>query len=185
MRARRIRRYGRHSMKAASTLRHLAAILMLPFVVTVVVPFFLVKGQPIELWSGLGYPFGLLPLLIGIAFLISGLLLVILTVRLFATVGKGTLAPWDPTQQLVVVGIYRYVRNPMISGVIAILLGEALLLWSLPLLLWALAVIIINMIYIPLIEEPGLYDRFGTSYAEYATNVPRWLPRRTPWTPPQ
>ena len=172
-------------MKHPSTLRHLAAILMLPFVVTIIVPFFLVKGQPIELWWGLGYPLSLLPLLIGIAFFISGLLLVIVTVRLFVTIGKGTLAPWDPTQQLVAVGIYRYVRNPMISGVIAILLGEALFLRSLPLLLWALFVIIINMIYIPLIEEPGLYSRFGASYAEYAANVPRWLPRRTPWTPPQ
>ena len=165
-------------------LRHLAAILMLPFVVTIIVPVLLVKGHPIDLWWGEGYPLSLLPLLIGLAFFTSGLWLVIVTVRLFVMVGKGTLAPWDPTQQLVVAGIYRYVRNPMISGVIAILLGEALFLRSLPLLLWALFVIIVNLIYIPLIEEPGLVDRFGASYAEYAANVPRWLPRRTPWTPP-
>src|SRR5262249_17708917 len=126
------------------TLRHLAAILMLPFVVTIIVPFLLVKSQPIDLWWGLGYPLNLLPLLIGTVFFVSGLLLIILTMRLFVTKGKGTLAPWDPTQQLVAVGIYRYVRNPMISGVIFILLGEALVFRSLPLLLWAIFVIIIN-----------------------------------------
>jgi protein-S-isoprenylcysteine O-methyltransferase Ste14 len=168
-----------------STLRHLAAILMLPFIVTIVVPFLLVRGQSSELWSGLGYPLSLLLQLIGVALFISGLVLVIVTVRLFVTVGKGTLAPWDPTQRLVVVGIYRHVRNPMISGVIAILLGEALFLRSMAVLLWALFVILINLIYIPLLEEPGLQERFGASYADYAANVPRWLPRRTPWTPPQ
>lgn len=172
-------------MKPLSILRHVAAILMLPFVVTIIVPFLLVRGQPTDLWWEQGYPLSLLPTLIGIAFIISGLWLVIVTVSLFVTIGKGTLAPWDPTQQLVVVGIYRHVRNPMISGVISILLGEALFLRSMPVLLWALFVIIINMIYIPLMEEPGLYDRFGASYAEYTANVPRWLPRRTPWTPPQ
>lgn len=172
-------------MKEPSTLRHLAAILILPFVVTVIVPFLIVRGQDIELGWGVGEPLGLLLQLVGVGFLLGGLWLVIVTVRLFVTIGKGTLAPWDPTQQIVVVGIYRYVRNPMISGVIAILLGEALLLRSWPVLVWAGFVIVINMIYIPLLEEPGLHERFGASYAKYAASVPRWIPRRRPWTPPQ
>ena len=74
---------------------------------------------------------------------------------LFARVGKGTLAPWDATQRLVVVGPYRYVRNPMISGVLAILLGETLAFWSAPLLAWFAAVFAVNAIYMPLVEEPG------------------------------
>jgi protein-S-isoprenylcysteine O-methyltransferase Ste14 len=158
---------------------------MLPVVVTIIVPILLVKGKPIDFGWGLAFPLYLIPLLVSLAFIIAGLLLVVVTARLFITVGQGTLAPWDPTQRLVVVGVYRYVRNPMISGVFSILLGESIFVHSLPLLFWALAFIIINMIYMPLLEEPGLRRRFGESYAEYAANVPRWFPRRTTWTPPK
>lgn len=114
----------------------------------------------------------------------GGLVLLGLTIKLFATVGKGTLAPWDPTQQLVVVGVYRYVRNPMISGVMGSLFGETLLLGSLPVAMWTVGFVIVNMIYIPLLEEPGLHERFGADYEGYARHVPRWIPRRTPWVPP-
>lgn len=102
--------------------------------------------------------------------------------RLFARVGQGTLAPWDPTQRLVAQGPYRYVRNPMISGVLCVLLGEAALFGSAPLLVWAAAFFALNAAYIPLIEEPGLEKRYGAAYEAYRRNVPRWLPRRTPWT---
>ena len=63
----------------------------------------------------------------------NGILLMVAAIRLFVTIGKGTLAPWNPTQKLVVHGVYRHVRNPMISGVMFILLGEFLLAASLPL----------------------------------------------------
>ena len=59
-----------------------------------------------------------------------GLLLFAASLRQFAVRGKGTLAPWDPPKHLVVEGPYRYVRNPMISGVLFVLLGEALVLRS-------------------------------------------------------
>jgi protein-S-isoprenylcysteine O-methyltransferase Ste14 len=112
-----------------------------------------------------------------------GLALWAWTVTLFARIGKGTLAPWDPTQRLVVQGPYRHVRNPMISGVISILLGEAALLGSTPLLAWALGFSAVNATYIPLAEEPGLVRRFGDDYLCYRENVPRWLARPRPWQP--
>jgi protein-S-isoprenylcysteine O-methyltransferase Ste14 len=116
------------------------------------------------------------------AFCISlGLLLKVATIRLFVTVGKGTLAPWEPTQRLVVRGVYRHVRNPMISGVLFILLGESVLTASLPVFCWFLLFALINATYIPLLEEPGLVNRFGEDYLEYKRNVPRWIPRWTPW----
>lgn len=169
----------------STTLRHLAAILMLPFVVTVLIPALLTA------LTGTFNPGWGLPLLPGflsgaaaLGLMAGGVVLIVTTVRLFVTVGLGTLAPWDPTQRLVVTGIYRYVRNPMIGGVKAVLLGEALLFGSLPVLAWAGLFIVINLIYIPLVEEPGLYQRFGEDYREYARHVPRWLPRRSPWTSP-
>jgi protein-S-isoprenylcysteine O-methyltransferase Ste14 len=99
------------------------------------------------------------------------------TIRLFVMVGKGTLAPWNPTQKLVVQGVYRHVRNPMISGVMFILLDEVFLAASLPLLIWFLIFVVANVVYIPLAEEPGLAKRFGEDYLTYKQNVPRWMPR--------
>jgi protein-S-isoprenylcysteine O-methyltransferase Ste14 len=113
----------------------------------------------------------------------AGIALVGITVRQFATEGRGTLAPWDPTRRLVVNGVYRYVRNPMISGVFLVLLGEAAILMSAGILLWAAAFWVLNAVYIPLVEERGLERRFGASYAEYRRHVPRWLPRTKPWQP--
>ena len=109
-----------------------------------------------------------------------GISLVAWTVQLFATVGRGTLAPWDPTTALVVRGPYRYMRNPMITGVATILAGEALFFRS-----WGIAIELavfaaVNAIYFPLVEEPGLRQRFGAEYAEYAARVPRWIPRVRP-----
>ena len=163
-------------------LRHLLAIGLLPFVVTVVVPTYTVNrlGAVNPGW-GLPPPFGLLSAIIGCALLVVGVLLIFKTVSLFATVGDGTLAPWDPPQRLVVRGVYRYVRNPMISGVLFVLLGEAVLAGSVSLLWWFLIFFAINAVVMPLIEEPVLEERFGSDYVTYKRNVPRWIPRLKPW----
>ena len=107
------------------------------------------------------------------------------TISLFARIGKGTLAPWSPTRHLVAQGVYRHVRNPMISGVFAILLGEAAFFRSPHLLIWFLVFVAVNSIYIPLAEEPELRKRFGEDYLLYCKNVSRWIPRLKPWEPPR
>lgn len=104
-----------------------------------------------------------------------------MTISLFVIIGKGTLAPWDPTQKLVIRGPYRYERNPMISGVLAILLAEALLAGSTAMVIYVLIFTAVNMIYMPLSEEPGLSKRFGAEYITYKQHVPRWIPRLKPW----
>jgi protein-S-isoprenylcysteine O-methyltransferase Ste14 len=152
--------------------RHLVAVLLCPVAVTVVVPALVVwrTGSGIEALGLLGLPL-----------IALGLLLVASTIRLFATIGRGTLAPWDPTTRLVVRGPYRYVRNPMISGVLFILLGEAALFGSLALLLWFGLALAVNAVYMPVFEEPGLERRFGEEYERYRAHVPRWIPRVRPW----
>jgi protein-S-isoprenylcysteine O-methyltransferase Ste14 len=155
-----------------SAWRHLAAVLLCPGVVTVAVPALIV-------WSTRA-TIGLLGLL-GLPLIALGLLLIVRTIALFAEVGRGTLAPWDPTTRLVVRGPYRYVRNPMISGVLFVLLGEAALFGSLPLLAWFALVLAVNAVYLPLVEEPGLERRFGDDYERYRAHVPRWIPRLRPW----
>lgn len=155
-------------------LRHLFAIGLLPGVVAGVVPALLLSGDGLAPWPAA---------LLGAALLALGLALIVQTVALFATVGKGTLAPWDPTARLVVRGPYRRVRNPMISGVLCVLLGEALLFGSAAVLAWFAIVFAINAVYFPLVEEPGLRRRFGADYEAYRAAVPRWLPRLRPWQP--
>jgi protein-S-isoprenylcysteine O-methyltransferase Ste14 len=148
---------------------------LLPFVVAIAMPALIVAWTgDVRLWWGSAF---------GLALLAIGLVLVVWTIRLFSTVGDGTLAPWDPTRKLVVLGPYRHVRNPMISGVAFVLAGEAVLLGSPPLALWFAAVVVVNAVYLPLVEEPGLRRRFGEDYELYAANVPRWLPRLRPWRP--
>jgi protein-S-isoprenylcysteine O-methyltransferase Ste14 len=152
--------------------RHVASILLLPGVVTVGIPALLLWRTGAELgWLSL----------FGMPLIAVGLLLVTATIRLFASVGRGTLAPWDPTTRLVVRGPYSYVRNPMISGVLFILLGEAALFGSVQLLVWFAAVLAVNAVYLPLVEEPGLHRRFGDDYVTYQAQVPRWLPRPRRW----
>ena len=103
------------------------------------------------------------------------------TDALFLKFGDGTLAPWNPPTKLVIRGPYRHIRNPMISSVVIILLGECLFFQSWPLTAWAVLFVGIHLIYFPMIEEKGLIKRFGDDYLIYRANVPHWIPRIHPW----
>ncbi len=113
--------------------KQLRVILLLPGMVTVVIPATILYLTGLR-WRS--FPWNLVLPVIGSIFILLGLILMILTSRLFATVGRGTLAPWNPPQKFVVHGVYRHVRNPMIIGVFCILLGEAIFFGSLWLLGW-------------------------------------------------
>jgi protein-S-isoprenylcysteine O-methyltransferase Ste14 len=119
----------------------------------------------------------------GLALAGGGLILMVATIRLFHGRGEGTLAPWDPPTHMVVRGVYRHVRNPMHTGLFAVLFGEGLLLRATSLLILAAIVVFVHLIYIPLSEERGLEARFGEDYLEYKRHVPRWIPRVKPWEP--
>lgn len=166
-----------------SAWRQARAIALLPGTVSVLVPTVILIGTGSNVGWGLGGIVSALPVLLGLALIAAGFMLWLWTVRLFARVGRGTLAPWDPTRSLVVEGPYRHLRNPMIAAVLAVLAGEAVLFGSSPLLIWFGAFFAVNHVFFWLYEEPGLERRFGEDYRAYKRNVPRWLPRRTPWQP--
>jgi protein-S-isoprenylcysteine O-methyltransferase Ste14 len=167
-----------------SAWRQARAIVLLPGTVAVAVPAaILVIGDGPNIGWGLDGVLAALPVLLGLALIAGGVALWAWTVRLFARIGKGTLAPWDPPSHLVVEGPYRHVRNPMITAVLSVLVGEATLFGSPALLIWFAAFFAINWVGFLVYEEPGLEGRFGGEYREYRDNVPRWLPRGTPWTP--
>jgi protein-S-isoprenylcysteine O-methyltransferase Ste14 len=164
------------------TVRHLLSILILPVTMTILVPAWILRGQdpPPTLPATAG---AWRLALLGVAILGVGLALAGASVGLFARHGRGTLAPWDPPRRLVVRGVYAHVRNPMISGVTSVLLGEAAILRSLPHLTWAVGFALVNAVYILLVEERGLRARFGAAYETYARNVPRLVPRVRAWQP--
>lgn len=154
-------------------LRHLSSLL-LPVTILIVVPW-LLDPHPVP---AAGAQF-----LTGLAVIGLGLYIMARTIQGFFQVGQGTLAPWDPPHRMVIVGMYACVRNPMILGVITIVVGEALAVSSWPILGFAIFTFALNTVYFIFSEEPGLEKRFGEEYREYKRNVPRWIPRRTPWKP--
>ena len=154
--------------------------LILPFSALVVVP-------GLMLLAARSSPFGInvywlvAQVLAGSVICLLGLNLMVMTIRMFVTIGRGTLAPWDPTSRLVTGGIYAHVRNPMISGVLIVLLGESIMFGSPGIFLWAITFFVANTIYFHFSEEKGLEKRFGEEYLEYRKHVPMWLPRLKPW----
>jgi protein-S-isoprenylcysteine O-methyltransferase Ste14 len=99
----------------------------------------------------------------------------------FVVEGRGTPAPIAPTEQLVVGGLYRHVRNPMYVAVTAVIAGQALVLGSGRLALYAAAFLAITATFVKLYEEPVLTERYGDRYRTYRDNVPGWIPRLRPW----
>src|SRR5947209_14675955 len=117
-----------------SVLKQIQSIILLPTMVTVVIPvIILYRTGALNVGWSLTPPLNLVPPFVGVVLIALGLTLIFKTIALFANVGRGTLAPWAPPERLVVRGIYRHVRNPMISGILSVLCGEALLVGSRPL----------------------------------------------------
>jgi protein-S-isoprenylcysteine O-methyltransferase Ste14 len=167
---------------SATWWRHLLSIAVLPFTVTVLIPWWVARRSAVRLAIG-GSPFEVAVQAAGVVALAIGLALFVASLRHFIVHGRGTLAPWDPPRKLVIAGPYRYVRNPMISGVLFTLAAESLILRSWPHAQWTLTFLAINAIYIPLVEEPQLEARFGEPYREYKRRVPRVIPTLRPMPP--
>ena len=177
-----------------TTFQQLKTIIILPFSVTIGIPFILLISSfmiPFSLFFPFGIaffsislafnlPFSVFTIIVGLSLIGIGSILMIITIRLFSQ-AEGTLAPWDPPKKFVVNGIYRYVRNPMITGVLIILLGESILLGSFLVFTWFLFFGIMNHFYFIFSEEPNLEKRFGEEYKRYKQEVPRWIPRLRAW----
>jgi protein-S-isoprenylcysteine O-methyltransferase Ste14 len=144
--------------------------LVVPGTVVVLVPYLLLEDVSLGAVAVTGISLlGLLPAVLG----------AVLYFRCaydFALSGRGTPAPIDPPVELVVTGPYRYCRNPMYIGVLAILVGETILYRSLPLLYFLLAFAAGIHIVIISYEERALRQEFGEAYARYCETVPRWIP---------
>jgi protein-S-isoprenylcysteine O-methyltransferase Ste14 len=118
---------------------------------------------------------------VGILLIVAGLPGLVDSFARFALQGLGTPAPIAPTQNLVVTGLYRHVRNPIYVALVALILGQALLFGDQRLLGYGVVMWLGFHAFVMGYEEPALVDSFGTEYEEFRANVPRWIPRLTPW----
>ncbi len=153
------------------------SVLILPVMVIAVIPLIILIFTFNRFSWKLDFPLILIPKISGFILIILGIYLLIVTIKLFHDIGKGTLAPWDPPKKLVVIGPYKYTRNPMITAVLLILIGEAVVTGSILLFFWFIIFLIINIIYISYSEEPTLIDRFGSKYIKYRKKVPMFIPK--------
>jgi protein-S-isoprenylcysteine O-methyltransferase Ste14 len=110
-----------------------------------------------------------------------GLGLLLWCVRDFLVSGRGTIAPWDPPKHLVVVGLYRFVRNPIYISVVTMVAGWSLVTGSRSLVRYGLVMVVVLHLRVILREEPWLRRQFGADWANYSASVRRWLPRLRPW----
>jgi len=120
-------------------------------------------------------------MLLAALLIVIGLMPALESMRRFVVVGRGTLFPAVPTEHLVVSGFYRYVRNPMYVGILLALGGESLLFRSRSLAEFACWLWIGFHLFVLGYEEQTLNRRYGEEYLRYWRNVPRWIPRITPW----
>ena len=158
-------------------------VIALPVTVIIVVPVMLCWLFPFVLFWGFQHHAEISLFIVGTVLAAFGFILLCSTILLFVKKGKGTIAPWNHTQNLIITGVYSHVRNPMLTGVFLILTGESIIVGSIPIILWTLLFIVGNLIYIPAIEENKLTERFGGEYLIYKKYVPMWIPRLSSWKP--
>lgn len=156
-------------MKAFLALRSLFFLVLIPGTVAGYIPLRILRASKQTAIPGIS---------VG-SVLAGGLILVGVSVLLrcvwdFFSAGRGTLAPVDPPRDLVVRGLYRFTRNPMYNGVLAVLLGEAGLFRSTALLQYAVLIFVMFHLVVIVYEEPSLESKFGESYRAYRRAVPRW-----------
>jgi protein-S-isoprenylcysteine O-methyltransferase Ste14 len=118
---------------------------------------------------------------IGAIMILAGVPAIIDAFARFALQGLGTPAPIAPPRILVVTGLYRYVRNPIYVAVVAIILGQALLMGDWRLIVYGALLWLFFHVWVVAIEEPSLEQTFGSEYEAFRTAVPRWIPRMTAW----
>jgi protein-S-isoprenylcysteine O-methyltransferase Ste14 len=149
-----------------------------PGIMAGLIPWLLTRWQvqePVPYWEPMR--------VLGVLLLVAGTIGLIQAFVLFVVEGLGTPAPVAAPERLVVGGLYRYVRNPMYVAVLAVIVGQALLLGQLGLLLYAAAMWLSAAAFVRWYEEPTLARRFGADYEAYRRAVPAWWPRLRPWKP--
>jgi protein-S-isoprenylcysteine O-methyltransferase Ste14 len=172
-----------HEMKTSERMRCVLAILGTG-VFLLLAPGFFVGVVPwwISRWH-FNAPFlGFTPFRVaGVLLTAAGLPILLESFGRFALQGIGTPAPVFPTRHLVVKGFYRFVRNPMYIAVVAMIMGQGLLLGNIRVVEYSMLGWLVTHLFVLTYEEPTLRKTFGSEYEAFCAHVPRWIPRLTPW----
>jgi protein-S-isoprenylcysteine O-methyltransferase Ste14 len=120
---------------------------------------------------------------VGVIMIVAGVPVLIDAFARFALQGLGTPAPIAPPRNLVVTGLFRHVRNPIFVALVAIILGQALLMGDWRLVVYGALLWLAFHVQVVVYEEPTLTQTFGSEYEAFRAGVPRWIPRITPWRP--
>lgn len=149
-----------------------------PFMLAGVVPWWMTAWQLRPPFLGLELTRG-----VGVIMILAGVPGLVDAFARFALQGLGTPAPIAPTRHLVVTGLYRFVRNPIYVAVVAIILGQAVVIGDWRLIVYGALLWAGFHAFVVAYEEPTLTQTFGADYAAFRAAVPRWIPRITPWRP--
>jgi protein-S-isoprenylcysteine O-methyltransferase Ste14 len=162
--------------KAIAVLGSALFFILAPCVVAGLVPWWITRWQFQPPFFGLeaGRAIGIILIVAGVGGLVDSF-------ARFALQGLGTPAPIAPTRNLVVTGLYRHVRNPMYAAVVAAILGQAILFGDWGLIVYAALAWLACHMFVVAYEEPTLARTFGAQFTAFRANVPRWIPRLTPW----
>src|SRR3974390_1905055 len=144
---------------------------VVPFTLAGLVPWWITGWQLRPPFLGLELTRG-----IGAIMIFAGVPGIVDAFARFALQGLGTPMPIAPPRNLVVTGLYRYVRNPIYVALVAVILGQAVLFGDQRLLGYGAFLWLAFHIFVLAYEEPTLGETYGAEYQEYRTNVPRWIP---------
>ena len=114
---------------------------------------------------------------LAIPFWLAGAMVMLWCAWDFTFKGRGTPAPIDPPKELVITGLYRYVRNPMYVGALILLGGYIFWFPSRAIIAFPIVFFIDFHLFVLAYEEPTLRRKFGTAYGDYCKSVPRWIPK--------
>jgi protein-S-isoprenylcysteine O-methyltransferase Ste14 len=162
--------------RVGAALGSLVWLIIAPGVVVGLVPWW-ITGWAVQVDAALWLPIQVL----GVGIVVAGVAVLLHTFARFAVDGLGTPAPVAPTENLVVTGLYRHVRNPMYVAVVAVIVGQVMLFVDPILLAYAVVIAAANVAFVKAYEEPTLRRQFGEEYDAYRAAVPGWMPRWRGW----
>lgn len=99
----------------------------------------------------------------------------------FAIEGEGTAFPFDPPLRLVKSGIYGYISNPMQLSICTLLAYWGYALQSVLVMMTALVALLLFVVFKDVCNGSCAIGKKDPLWSVYQANVPKWLPRRTPW----
>jgi protein-S-isoprenylcysteine O-methyltransferase Ste14 len=144
--------------------------LLVPLPVIVVIPWYITR------WSFQPAFFGLEALrYLGAVMIVAGLITYSLGIGHLGYYGSN---PIPPVANIVSEGIYQWTRNPMYTGVVTMLTGQAMVFGSHGMLYYALGWFLFFHTFEVVYDEPALKKQFADVYPDYCRNTPRWIPRR-------